>query len=305
MTILERIRGIRRPAQLGRFIRDLVRRDLLAIGRDAADIIDQVKDVRVAAVEAIEQLQSRAGDAAERAGDAVGQAGEGASRAAADLRLDSRVDDLVVRLRKSLPTEHITSLVTTLERELPTTDKDRYDRAYGRGWARARTSYAVVGIAAGIAAGIAGAFLLDPEQGPRRRAALRASAKSGAARAQATAVQVGTQARRTAAVTTDRAIAMAEERGVHLPDAATALVPRLTGRTAGQASNGHDPLAAATPTSAPPPLVPVMDPSIPGDTSALATDLDEALVGASGLDATPGTASDAGTADTPDADQAG
>ena len=186
MTILERIRPERRVNQFGRIAKDLMKRD-------------QVKDIREAAADAIDAVQQFAADAAERAGDAVGDAvdnfGSEASkvtanaakdvaRAAKDVQLDKQVDrgldkvdgrveDLVDRIRQALPTERISTLVTNLERELPTTDKDRYDRAFGRGFARARTSFVIVGAATGIAAGIAGAYLLDPQRGPQRRNALR------------------------------------------------------------------------------------------------------------------------------------
>ena len=192
MTILERIRPERRANQFGRIAKDLMKRD-------------QVKDIREAAADAIDAVQQFAADAAERAGDAVGDAvdsfgseaskvtanaAKDVSRAAKDIKLDKQVDrgldkvdgrveDLVDRIRQALPTERISTLVTNLERELPTTDKDRYDRAFGRGFARARTSFVVVGAATGIAAGIAGAFLLDPQRGPERRE--RASAQGSAA----------------------------------------------------------------------------------------------------------------------------
>ncbi len=223
MTILERIRPERRPIQFGRIAKDLMNRD-------------QVKDIREVASDAIEAVQQFAADAAERAGDAVGDAvdslGSEASkatsnaakdvaRAAKDIQLekqvdrgldkvDGRVEDLVDRIRQALPTERITTLVTNLERELPSTDKDRYDRAFGRGFARARTSFVVIGAAAGIAAGIAGAFLLDPQRGPERRKAIRTKVRT-------TTDDVTSQVRRTATMTADRARGFAYERGLLQP----------------------------------------------------------------------------------------
>ena len=243
MTILERIRPERRANQFGRIAKDLMSRN-------------QVKDIREAAADAIDAVQQFAADAAERAGDAVGDAvdtfGSEASkatgnvsrdvaRAAKDIQLDKQVDrgldkvdgrveDLVDRIRQALPTERISTLVTNLERELPNTDKDRYDRAFGRGFARARTSFVIVGAATGIAAGIAGAYLFDPQRGPHRRNALRTKLRR-------TTDDVTSQVRRTATMTADRARGFAYERGLIQPDE--------TEDSFGQ--------------SAPAPLVPVMD----------------------------------------------
>jgi hypothetical protein len=51
-------------------------------------------------------------------------------------------------------------VVFRLLRELPDTDKDRYDIAYERGRAQARSSLLFGGIALGLVAGALGAFLL-------------------------------------------------------------------------------------------------------------------------------------------------
>jgi hypothetical protein len=214
VTILERIRPERRVNQIGRIAKDLMNRD-------------QVKDIRDAAADAIDAVQQLAVDAAECAGDVVGDAveslGSEASKATKGVdkqvdrgldRVDGRVDDLVERIRQALPTERITTLVTNLERELPTTDKDRYDRAFGRGFARARTSFVIVGAATGIAAGIAGAYLFDPQRGPQRRNALRTKLRR-------TTDDVTTQVRRTATLTADRARGFAYERGLIKPDGET------------------------------------------------------------------------------------
>jgi hypothetical protein len=66
--------------------------------------------------------------------------------------------------------EHMNDLVSRLARELPDTDKDRYDVAYQRGRAQARSSSVFGGLAIGLAAGAAATFLLDPERGGARRA---------------------------------------------------------------------------------------------------------------------------------------
>jgi gas vesicle protein len=235
VTILERIRPERRVNQFGRIAKDLMNRD-------------QVKDIREAAadaIDAVQQLAADAGDAVESLGSEASKATSTVARAAKDVQLDKqvdrgldkvdgRVDDLVERIRQALPTERITTLVTNLERELPNTDKDRYDRAFGRGFARARTSFVIVGAATGIAAGIAGAYLFDPQRGPQRRNALRT-------RLRRTTDDVSSQVKRTATLTADRAKGFAYERGLIKPE----------GEAEGGASH-----------STPAPLVPVMDSTI-------------------------------------------
>ena len=242
MTILDRMRGTRRPVEIRRIAKDILNRDVAALGRDAADVRDQVADIRAAAADAIEQFQSIAAQAGERAGDAVAQVGDGATKAAKDIskakdvrvdaiKLDKGVDDIVARLKATLPTDRISHLVENLERELPTTDKGRYDRAYSRGWARARSSFVVVGAATGIAAGILAAYLFDPKHGAQRRDSL-------ARRARKTTKDVSRQVSRTAHLTTDRARGFAIERGLITPD-----------------GGGEDRAMQATPAS----LVAVMD----------------------------------------------
>ena len=61
-------------------------------------------------------------------------------------------------------------VVFRLLRELPDTDKDRYDIAYERGRAQARSSLLFGGMAIGLLAGALGLFLLDPVVGGGRRA---------------------------------------------------------------------------------------------------------------------------------------
>ena len=260
MTILERIRPGQRPTQFGQIAKDLMNRDRSALERDATSVIDQLRD---AAADAIDAFQERASDAGDAVGDVVDSiAGDATkatrgvakdvgkasrdvakdvTKAASGLQLDKhvdrsldkvdgRVDDLVERIRQALPTERITTLVTNLERDLPTTDTDRYDRAFRRGFARARTSFVVIGAATGIAAGIAGAFLLDPQRGPQRRAAIQT-------RVRRTTNDVTRQVRRTATMTADKAKGFAYERGLLKTDA---------GEGSGIAAE-------------PPPLVAVMD----------------------------------------------
>jgi hypothetical protein len=63
-------------------------------------------------------------------------------------------------------------LVNRLARELPGTDTSRYDIAYRRGRAQARSSLLFGGLALGSVAGALTMFLLDPIEGRSRRAAL-------------------------------------------------------------------------------------------------------------------------------------
>jgi hypothetical protein len=67
----------------------------------------------------------------------------------------------------------MTDLVARVTRELPDTDKDRYDIAYQRGRAQARSSLLFGGLVVGLAGGALGMLLLDPERGAARRAELR------------------------------------------------------------------------------------------------------------------------------------
>ena len=69
-------------------------------------------------------------------------------------------------------------VVFRLLRELPDTDKDRYDVAYERGRAQARSSLLFGGMTIGLVAGALGLFLLDPVEGSGRRAQLAERAKA-------------------------------------------------------------------------------------------------------------------------------
>ena len=69
-------------------------------------------------------------------------------------------------------------VVVRLLRELPDTDKDRYDIAFERGRAQARSSLLFGGMTIGLVAGALGLFLLDPVVGSGRRAQLAKRAKA-------------------------------------------------------------------------------------------------------------------------------
>jgi len=69
-------------------------------------------------------------------------------------------------------------IVAEVQRNLPGTDKDRYDIAYERGKTQARSALAATGLALGLAVGTALMFFFDPVMGPGRRAQLRQRAMS-------------------------------------------------------------------------------------------------------------------------------
>jgi hypothetical protein len=69
-------------------------------------------------------------------------------------------------------------LVARVQRELPDTDKNRYDVAYERGRAQARSSLLFGGLLLGSAVGAGLMWLLDPTRGAERRADLATRAES-------------------------------------------------------------------------------------------------------------------------------
>jgi hypothetical protein len=70
----------------------------------------------------------------------------------------------------------MTDLISRLQRELPDTDKDRYDVAFERGQAQARSGLLVGGLAFGALVGAALMYLFDPNRGAGRRAELASRA---------------------------------------------------------------------------------------------------------------------------------
>ena len=69
-------------------------------------------------------------------------------------------------------------VVFRILRELPDTDKDRYDIAFERGRAQARSALLLGGMTIGLVAGALGLFLLDPVVGSERRARVAKRAKA-------------------------------------------------------------------------------------------------------------------------------
>ena len=64
------------------------------------------------------------------------------------------------------------NILSRVQRELPDTDQDRYDVAYERGRAQARSGLMFGGLALGSALGAGLMWLFDPERGNGRRAQL-------------------------------------------------------------------------------------------------------------------------------------
>jgi hypothetical protein len=247
VTLAERIAPLVRGIA-GTDVARKIRADKPTVADEASATVAGVVDVIARAADdltkSIDRTAGQAKKDAARVGshlggtasDALGSVQSAAGDAA------SKVEDVVLRLRKDLPTDRLTSLVTNLERELPTTDKDRYDRAFARGWTRARTAFVGVGLLTGALAGIAGAFLLDPAQGPRRRATLRERFGS-----------LGRQAGGRATWAMDRAKGMAYERGILRPGTDSA------------GGHGSDDALRRRPQA----LVGVMDVPAPGGGSAM------------------------------------
>jgi hypothetical protein len=68
------------------------------------------------------------------------------------------------------------NLISRIQRELPDTDKDRYDAAYERGRNQARSGLLFGGLAFGAVVGAGLMFLFDPNRGAGRRAELASRA---------------------------------------------------------------------------------------------------------------------------------
>jgi hypothetical protein len=201
--------------------------------------------IRIDAAQFADELAKRVPDTDQiDLGKARDAAGEAVHDAAALARVT--LDDLVERLRTIASTTTMRAVVARLEKELPETDRDRYDRAYARGRVQARSIYLAVGIAAGVTAGVAAAALLDPRHGKERRdrIARRTGELTAGLRSRATS---------TARMAQDRAKAVARDRGLAEPEVD---VPGTTGLAA-----PADPSAGTTetaPVTLPEGAVPVM-----------------------------------------------
>ncbi len=128
-------------------------------------------------------------------------------------------------------------MLAAIQRELPDTDKSRYDIAYERGRAQARSSLFLGGLTIGAIAGAAATFFLDPDRGDRRRTAF--------------AEQVGATWNRTQAMATERlqrrSYAVSDDaKRTHDVGTTSSLTTDAAGSTSGRTS-GTDAAAWATP----------------------------------------------------------
>jgi hypothetical protein len=105
-----------------------------------------------------------------------------------------------------------------VQRELPDTDKDRYDIAYERGRAQSRSGLLFGGLVLGAISGLIGMFVLDPVRGAQRRAAIAARTGSLGGRVTALARTVSDKAKDLPGKAKDAAA----ERGISKPAEATA-----------------------------------------------------------------------------------
>jgi hypothetical protein len=205
MTILDRTGTTRRiridaaqlAEELAKRVPDTDQLDL-AKAREAAGGV--LHDATAVARESL----ARAGERARTLRSDVAHAGE-------RVGADSPFDELGPRIRTVASTTAIRAIIARLERELPDTDKDRYDRAYTRGRVQARSVYLGLGIAVGIAAGVVAAALLEPRHGKERRDRLARGTRGLASGLRGRAAA-------TVRVAQDRARTVAQDRGLAAPD---------------------------------------------------------------------------------------
>jgi gas vesicle protein len=158
-----------------------------AAGTAGSAIADTTADAAGTLVDRIAELadamRERLGEAVDDAGKAGRSTAKSAGGRMDDLRsvtartsedLAATLRDATARVTDGAPLDDV---VRRLERRWPGTDEERYDRAYERGYARGRSGKLAVGLAVGAAAAAAGTFLLDPERGKGRRAAIQARAR--------------------------------------------------------------------------------------------------------------------------------
>jgi hypothetical protein len=167
--------------------------------KDAADV---AKGAMKDASESVREVSDAARERMETVGELIRDLIREWNRSSSSRKTEKRLDEIAQRLRAGVPAAQFKSAVTRLERELPDTDKDRYDRAYERGRAQTRTIFVVGGLAIGIGAGIAAAMLMDTK---RRAQIVRIKD------------QVAQQATERTHELTTRAKAIAAERGIGQP----------------------------------------------------------------------------------------
>jgi gas vesicle protein len=190
-TILERIRPTSRPTRDAQHvIKDVG--DTIASGATAAGdavsaavtdasaavagtvsaVADRVADVTGSLTDRLASAASDTGKARKDAADAASKAIDGR---VADLRdaltktthdIDRTFQDARARIADGAPVDEV---VRRIERDWPGTDRDRYERAFQRGYARGRSGRLAVGLVLGASAAAAVVYLMDPERGERRR----------------------------------------------------------------------------------------------------------------------------------------
>ncbi len=209
MTILDRARGARR-----------IRIDATQFADELARRLPDTTDVDPVAwaTGAAHDAAGSARDQLDRATDMARDLRRDLVKAGGDLHLDDRIDEVAQRIRGASSPAALRALVVRLERDLPDTDRDRYDRAYARGWVRARSTYLAAGLVVGIGAGVVAVALLDPKRGKARRERLATRASS---LTQGVTEKVGGAVKEA----TTRARSVAEERGLVPPVADEPVVP--------------------------------------------------------------------------------
>jgi gas vesicle protein len=182
-------------------------KDVAGAAKDAAkDVAGAAKGAMKDASDNVKDASDTARERLETVADLIREAIREWNRTTGDRRMDARLDEIAHRLRGAMPASQFKGAVARLERELPDTDKNRYDRAFERGRTQARTMYVVGGVAIGIGAGIAAAILLDPQRGAERRAQMAKFRDRIARQASERSRELATRAK-----------SMAAERGIGAP----------------------------------------------------------------------------------------
>jgi hypothetical protein len=202
MTILDRTRGQRIRIDASQFADERARR---------LPALDRTRDQAAGAMhDAADQARHQLDRAAEIARIIRGDIAHSAEKVSAD----NPIDEIGQRIRAAASTTAVRALISRLEKELPEVDRDKYQRAYARGRAQARSRYLVVGLVAGVSAGAVAALLLDPKHGKARRDAI-------AHRTGSLTKSAGSTISGKARYASDRARGIAIERGLLKPSTVT------------------------------------------------------------------------------------
>ncbi|HYO44893.1 MAG TPA: hypothetical protein VES19_16970 [Candidatus Limnocylindrales bacterium] len=200
MTILDRNTGSRLRMDVGQIADELAKR----LPDFELPDFDKTRDQ---AASAVHDAAGQARHQIERAAEVAKGIGGDIAQSAEKVVADNPIDEIGQRIRAVASPSGVRALISRLEKELPDTDRDRYQRAYARGRAQARSKYVFLGLAAGIGAGAVAALLLDPKHGKERRDAI-AGRTSSLTKSAAKAVSGK------AKVASERARGLAIERGM-------------------------------------------------------------------------------------------